>query len=80
MPPLVFLAAAGVGAFATYKLFQKLMIQARTSDRSETERIRREAEAWRARKAAQNGQSRDLGPLEWDETAGVYRPKPQGSE
>jgi len=77
MPPLVLLALAGAGAFATYKVLEKLMVQARTPSPRETERIRREAEAARARRAAAT--TRDLGPLEWDEAAGVYRPRQSGS-
>lgn len=79
MPPLILFAIAGAGAFATYKLFEKLMIQARTPDPSETERIRRETAAWRARRQAQ-GDSRDLGALEWDEATGVYKPRRPGPD
>ncbi|MEQ1653232.1 MAG: hypothetical protein ABL897_12145 [Hyphomicrobium sp.] len=68
MPPLVLLAIAGAGCYAGYKFFSKLIAQAQTQSPSETERIRREARA-----AA--GRTRDLGELEWDETAGVYKPK-----
>lgn len=68
MPPVVFLAVVGAGCYAGYKFFSKLMIQARTPSKSETERLRREA-------AARAGRTRDLGALELDETTGVYRPK-----
>lgn len=68
MPPVVFLAVIGAGCYAGYKLFSNLMIQARTPPKSETERLRREAEARASR-------TRDLGALELDENTGVYKPK-----
>lgn len=68
MPPVVFLAVVGAGFYAGYKLLSKLMIQAQTPPKSETERLRREAAAHAAR-------TRDLGKLEWDEASGSYRPK-----
>jgi hypothetical protein len=68
MPPLVLLAVVGAGCYAGYKFFGKLMEQAQKPSPSETERVRREA------RAAAAG-TRDLGELEWDEKAGVYRPK-----
>ena len=68
MPPLIFLAVIGTGCYAGYKLFSKLIEQAQTPSRSETERLRREARA-------SNGTTRDLGELEWDEKAGVYKPR-----
>lgn len=74
MPPLVLLAIAGAGCYAGYKFFSKLIAQAQTPSPSETERIRREASAAR-RATATAGGTRDLGELEWDETAGVYKPK-----
>lgn len=67
MPPLVFLAVVGAGCYAGYKLFAKLIEQAATPSRDETESIRGEARA-----AA--GGVRDLGELEWDEKSGVYKP------
>ena len=68
MPPLVLLAIAGVGCYAGYKLFAKLIEQAQTPSREEVERIRREARA-------ATGSTRNLGELEWDEKTGVYRPR-----
>jgi hypothetical protein len=68
MPPLVLLAVVGAGCYAGFKLFSKLIEQAQTPSKSETERVRREARA-------ATGSTRDLGELEWDEKAGVYRPK-----
>jgi hypothetical protein len=72
MPPLVFLAVIGGGCYVGYKFFSKLMVQAQTPSRSETERLRREANAARG---AATGSTRNLGELEWDENAGVYKPK-----
>lgn len=72
MPPLVLLAVAGAGCYAGYKLFSKLIAQAQTPNRSEADRVRREAKS--ANRAA-TGTTRDLGELEWDEKAGVYKPK-----
>jgi hypothetical protein len=72
MPPLIFLAVVGAAGYAGYKFFAKLVEQAQTPSRSETERVRREANA--ARGAAAGG-TRDLGELEWDEKDGVYKPK-----
>ncbi len=72
MPPLVLLAIAGVGFYAGYKLFAKLIEQARTPSRAEVERIRREARA-------ATGSTRNLGELEWDEKSGVYRPRGETS-
>ena len=68
MPPLILLALVGAGCYAGFKLFSKLVEQAATPSPSETERVRREARA-------ATGTTRDLGELEWDETAGVYKPK-----
>ncbi|MFN0220070.1 MAG: hypothetical protein ACKVP4_14805 [Hyphomicrobium sp.] len=70
MPPLLLLAIAGVGAYATFKLFEKLLQQAATPSPAEAERIRREAKAARA-----GAPTRNLGELEWDEATGVYRPR-----
>jgi hypothetical protein len=68
MPPLIFLAVVGAAGYAGFKLFSKLIEQAQTPSPSETERLRREARA-------ATGTTRDLGELEWDEKAGVYKPK-----
>jgi N-acetyl-gamma-glutamylphosphate reductase len=67
MPPLIFLAVVGAAGYAGFKLFSKLIEKAQTPSRSETERVRREARA-------ATGTTRDLGELEWDEKAGVYKP------
>jgi hypothetical protein len=72
MPPLVLLAVVGAGCYAGFKLFSKLIEQAQTPSPSESDRIRREAQAARATTSAS---TRNLGELEWDEKAGVYKPK-----
>jgi hypothetical protein len=64
MPPvlfLTFLAAAGV---AGYRIWSSLLGHAETARRKTTGRVRRAA-----------APVRDLGSLEWDEGAGVYRPR-----
>ena len=68
MPPLILLAVVGAGCYAGFKLFSKFVELAATPSRTETERVRREARA-------STGTTRDLGELEWDEKAGVYKPK-----
>ncbi len=72
MPPFIILAAAGVGLYAGYKLFSKLIAQAQTESPSEVERRRRET-------AAAKGAPKDLGELEWDEKAGAYKPRQRQS-
>ncbi|MGL4396026.1 MAG: hypothetical protein ACRCS9_05755 [Hyphomicrobium sp.] len=68
MPPLVFLAATGLGLYAGYKLLSKLVQQAQTPSPSETDRLRREA-------AKHGSEPKNLGGLEWDEQAGAYKPR-----
>ena len=68
MPPLLFLAIAGAGVYAGYKLVTKLIEQAQTPAKSDVERWRREA-------AAHAEEPKNLGGLEWDEQTGAYRPK-----
>lgn len=63
MPPVVFLAVIGAAGFAGYKLMSALVKQAGRPSPKETAKAR----ASRAQ--------RDLGELEWDEAAGVYRPR-----
>lgn len=59
MPPLILLALAGAGCYAGYKYVMKRAEQAARPSRDET---------------AQAG-AKNLGELEWDSKAGVYRPK-----
>jgi len=69
MPPLVFLAVVGAGCYAGYKLYSKLIEQAQMPSRSDRERARAET------RGGTVGTTRDLGELEWDEKAGVYKPR-----
>ena len=73
MPPLVFLAVVGAGCYAGYKFFSKLVEQAQTPSRSD--RVRSDAERARQAASAATAKTRDLGELEWDEAAGVYKPR-----
>lgn len=68
MPPLIILAAAGVGLYAGFKLFSKFIEQVQTPSRKQAE------------SSAKRGQTakvgtKDLGELEWDEKSGAYVPK-----
>jgi len=62
MPPVVFLALIGAAGIAGYKLLSALVRPAPA--RKEAQHLRRATAA-----------ERDLGNLEWDEAAGVYRPR-----
>jgi membrane protein required for beta-lactamase induction len=63
MPPVIFLVVVGAAGLAGYRLLSSLARQGQAA---------REQEA-RMRRAT--APVRDLGNLEWDETAGVYRPR-----
>jgi hypothetical protein len=60
MPPFMFLAVVGVAGVAGYRLLSALA---------------RQGQAVRKEEARATSKTRDLGSLEWDETAGVYRPR-----
>ncbi len=62
MPPFMLLAVVGVAGVAGYRLLSALARQGQAV-RKEEARMRRAA-----------APTRDLGNLEWDEAAGVYRP------
>jgi hypothetical protein len=62
MPPVLLLALVAAG-IAGYRIWASMADHSRASRRS-AERVRRGAEP-----------VRDLGSLEWDEAAGVYRPR-----
>lgn len=65
MPQLIIFAIAGAGLFAGYKwLSKKAAAHAEAARQAETER--------RAAEAAVR--SKEMGQLEWDGEAGVYRP------
>ncbi|MBA2125798.1 hypothetical protein DLM45_06105 [Hyphomicrobium methylovorum] len=61
MPPLMILALIGAAGIAGYKVYSSVVQQ-------NALRRKRASEKRRA-------STRDLGSLEWDETAGVYRPR-----
>jgi predicted negative regulator of RcsB-dependent stress response len=67
MPPLILLAVAGAGLYVGYKWVSR---QAREA----TDAALRAQDA--LKKSARDARSsvRDLGELEWDEAAGVYKP------
>jgi hypothetical protein len=62
MPPVLFLALVAAG-IAGYRIWSSLADHSQASHRS-TERVQRGT-----------APVRDLGNLEWDESAGVYRPR-----
>jgi hypothetical protein len=67
MPPVMFLAVIGVAGLAGYRLLSTLARQGQAARKEEAHMRRATAPV------------RDLGNLEWDESAGVYRP-PQKRE
>ena len=71
MPQLIALALLGAGAVAGYRWFSRQMVAARAAAE------RAEAELRRAADMA-GGQPKDLGALEWDASAGVYKPRRDG--
>jgi hypothetical protein len=60
----MFLAVVGVAGLAGYRLLSALARYGQTAGRKAEESMRRAT-----------APVRDLGNLEWDEAAGVYRPK-----
>jgi hypothetical protein len=64
MPQLIGLAFVGAGLYAGYKWLSK--------------ELRRAREELRHRTSDRTGLPKDLGPLEWDEKLGVYRPANKG--
>ena len=72
MPQLLLLMAAGAGLYAGYKWISREVARATAAADRANEAVRR---------AAQSGGSaspKDLGELEWDDKAGLYRPKAGG--
>lgn len=63
MPPLVLLAAAGLGVYTGYRVIRDTL-----------KRIETEAERGMPGSGPETP-PRDLGPLEWDAVNGVYRPR-----
>ena len=66
MPPVILLALVGAAGIAGYRLL--------SSFSHELHGARRRTESMRSATA----KTRNLGSLEWDEAAGVYRPKRDG--
>ncbi len=64
MPPVMFLAFVGVAGLAGYRLLSALARHGQAAGRKEEQGMRRAT-----------APVRDLGHLEWDEAAGVYRPR-----
>jgi hypothetical protein len=63
MPPVMFLAFVGVAGLAGYRLLSALARHGQAAGRKQNSMRRATAPV------------RDLGNLEWDEAAGVYRPR-----
>jgi N-acetyl-gamma-glutamylphosphate reductase len=63
MPPVMFLAIVGAAGIAGYRLLSALARQGQAARKEEASMRRATAPV------------RDLGNLEWDEQAGVYRPR-----
>lgn len=66
MPQLIVLAIAGAGLLLGYKWLSR-----KAAERAEVERVREEAER---RNAEVEERPKEMGQLEWDGDAGVYRP------
>jgi hypothetical protein len=66
MPPVMFLALLGAAGIAGYRILSSVLGGLSPPRRRSAENKRRAARV------------RDLGNLEWDERAGVYRPSPNG--
>jgi len=62
----MFLAIVGVAGLAGYRLLSAISRNAQSGARKADEAVRRAA-----------AHVRDLGSLEWDEAAGVYKPRAQ---
>jgi hypothetical protein len=63
MPPVILLAIVAAAGIAGYRIWSNVVRQAEVSRRKSSAQMRRAA-----------APVRDLGSLEWDESAGVYRP------
>lgn len=66
MPPVVLLALVGAAGFAGYRIVSSLLESSKSSGRNRAKEMR-----------GATSSARDLGKLEWDEDAGVYRPIPK---
>lgn len=76
MPPFIVLAIAGVGLYAGYKwLAREINRNADPAGGNAADASTGDGDATAASRSA----PKDLGPLEWDATAGVYRPRKTGA-
>ena len=69
MPQLLVFVAIGAGLYTGYKWLSRGVAQATAAANRASDTLHQHA----AR--ARNGAPKDLGTLEWDEKAGLYRPK-----
>lgn len=67
MPQVIALVLAGAGLYAGYRWVSREIGRALTAAGEAQEELRSQA-------AKVSGVPKDLGTLEWDEAAGVYRP------
>jgi len=67
MPQVIVLVLAGAGLYAGYRWLSREVRRAIAAASDDHEDLKTEA-------AKRSGVPKDLGPLEWDEKAGVYRP------
>jgi len=70
MPQVIALLLAGAGAYAGYRWVSREVRRALATAQKAEEGLRRQA-------ANVSGAPKDLGSLEWDAEAGVYRPSKQ---
>lgn len=70
MPQVIALVLAGAGLYAGYRWISREIGGALTAASEAQEELRSQA-------ANVSGVPKDLGTLEWDEAAGVYRPSEQ---
>lgn len=68
MPQLFFLAMVGTGLYTGMRWAANILAAQAEAAQRHAEELRRKAEAERLT-------PKDLGTLEWDATAGVYRPR-----
>jgi hypothetical protein len=66
MPPVLFLALIGAVGIFGYRILSNLAVNTKATPRRASSQTRRAGPP-----------VRDLGNLEWDEGAGVYRPGPR---
>ena len=71
MPQLIALALLGAGAVAGYRWVTRQFEAAKAAAENAEAELRKAADV-------ATGQPKDLGALEWDAAAGVYRPRAQG--